>query len=171
VQVTAFLAAAGFGLVLRSATDIAIPISVGDDRKIGRHVLQWCLVVGLAVLMSLALSASAGAWFIPNSDGFGPWLRFVLGCDGAMFFARYAVRIVLRQLRPAAPGTPPIPELVARLPVDPNLPSMAPLEPVAPDPWRLSRSNVPGALCGALMLGLALIGWNTSTVCLLRLPP
>jgi hypothetical protein len=171
LPLTAFFAATACALVLRSAYDAAIPIPIGDERETGRHLLQWCLVVGVTVLLSAALNAIAGVWFVPKPDGFGPWLRFFLGCDGAMLVLRYAVRMVWKQLSFVPTGTPPIPELVARLPVDPALPPMEMLEPVAPDPWRLSRSNVPGVICGALLLGLAAAGWNTGSLCLLRLPP
>jgi hypothetical protein len=171
VPLTAFFAATGCALVLRSAYDVAIPIPVGDERETGRHLLQWCLVVGLTALLALTLNAVAGVWFVPKPDGFAPWLWFILSFDGAMLVLRYTARIVSMQLSAAPGGMPPIPELVARLPVDPTLPTMEPLEPVLPDPWRLSRSNVPGVICGALMLGLAIAGWNTQSLCLLRLPP
>jgi hypothetical protein len=172
VPITAFVAAMAGGLVLRSLYDLIYPIPVGDWRESQRHILQWSLVLGLAVGFGLGLTRYAGGAFIPEPDQFGPWLRAALAIDGALLAVRSVLRMLIRFFRPPAEGSTVIPELDARLPVHQSepLPPMPALEMAEPDRAVWSRSNLPGVVLGAALFAIALVGWQMNSRCLLRLP-
>jgi hypothetical protein len=50
------------------------------------------------------------------------------------------------------------------------LPPMLTLERSEPEPRIISTSNIPAFVVGALLMAIALVGWNTNSLCLLRLP-
>jgi hypothetical protein len=171
VPITSLTAGLACGVCLRSAYDLANPMPVGDERETGRHLLQWCQVIGLTAVIWIALANLAGTWFVPKPDKLGPWLQCALGSYGAALALRSLVRMQVSLWRPPAKTSSIIPELDARLPVDgPDAPPMPKLDTVVPDRSFLLRSNFPGFVAGLLLLAIALDGWNMDSLCLARLP-
>jgi hypothetical protein len=172
VPVTAVFAAVGCAIILRSAYDLANPIRVGDEREAGRHLLQWCLVPGLALLLGLSLNNLAGSRFVPPPDELGPWLLGAVAGDGALLALRSLVRMQIDMWTPAPSHSVIIPELVARISEEDEAAAapMPMLDRREPDRGIVSRSNFPGLVFGAMLLGVAISGWNLRSLCLIRLP-
>ena len=172
VPFTAFFLALGSGILLRSVYDLARPMRVGDVRETSRHILQWCVILGLTVAFGLGLTRYAGTWPLPAADAFGPWLRVSIGVSGGALALRSFLRMLFTYFRPQTPVSSIIPEFDSRLPAyetDP-LPPMIDLEPAVADRPTLWRSNVPGFLIGWMLLAIAIVGWKMDSMCLLRLP-
>ncbi len=174
LPLTGFFAAFGGGLALRWYYDIVNPLKVGDPREPGRTLLQWGMVVGLATGLILLLRALAGGWLVPAPDALGPWLRMIVGIDGAALIQRHALRLLIRVMRPAPTQTSIIPELDARLPIEDSdgapLPPMIAIERPVEDPPRSPRGDLLGLAFGFAMLWVAVHGWKMDSLCLLRLP-
>jgi hypothetical protein len=171
-QATAFAAALCGALVMRSALDVVQPMPVGDTREGGRLMLQWCLVVGLTPLLWFAINGLTDAGFAPASSRLGPWLRRCIGLYGALLAGRALLRAQATLYTREAALTPSIPEVDRRAPVEEvdALPPMLTLERAEPEPRMISGSNIPGFAVGALLLAIALVGWNMNSLCLFRLP-
>jgi len=171
LPITSLTAGLASSVFLRSAYDLANPLPVGDERETGRHLLQWCQVVGLTALIWIALANLAGVWLVPKPDKLGPSLQCALAIYGASLAVRSLVRMQVKLWRPTEQRSSIIPELDSRLPVDgPDAPPMPKLDPIVPGRSFLWRSNFPGFVIGLLLLAIALDGWKMDSLCLARLP-
>jgi hypothetical protein len=171
VPITAFAAAAACGVVLRSVYDLANPIPVGDAREAGRLLGQWCMALGLFILLWLLLQALAGGWFAPDADDFGPVLRGVLVLTGAVLALRAVVRMQVKMWRTPHQTLRSIPEFDSRPQME-EVADWAPakaLEPMEPDRPLVSRGDLPGFIAGVLLVTFALEGWDMHSLCLLHL--
>jgi hypothetical protein len=172
VPVTAFVAALSGGVVLRNVYDVRQPLPLGDPREGGRLLLQWCLTIGLTPLLFFALNFLCSIGWAPAPDKLGSWLRVCLGVYGVVLATRSLLRVqqAIYAREPAL--TPSIPEVDRRAPVEEvdALPPMLTLERSEPEPRIISTSNIPAFVVGALLMAIALVGWNTNSLCLLRLP-
>ena len=172
VAMTAFVAALGAGVVLRFVYDLMRPLPVGDPREGGRSMLQLCLTIGLAPLIWLTLNFCVQRGWAPEAARLSPWLRRSLGFFGAMLVLRALLRMQISMFPRDIAVTPSIAEVDRRQPVEEleALPAMITLERNEPEPHLMSGSNLPGFAVGALILAVALVGWNMDSLCLFRLP-
>jgi hypothetical protein len=172
VPVTAFVAALSGGVLIRSVYDVRQPLPVGDPREGGRLLLQWCLTIGLTPLLYFLLNILCTIAWAPAPGKLGPWLRVCVGVYGVVLATRSLLRVqqAIYAREPAL--TPSIPEVDRRAPVEEAdaLPPMLTLERSEPEPRMISTSNIPAFVVGALLLAISLVGWDTNSLCLFRLP-
>ena len=173
VPLTAGFLAIAAGIILRSVYDWWHPLPPRDMREGGRLILQWASVLGLALLLYGCLQYLAGS-VLPPPDKLGPVLRVAIGCSGAALALRALIRMQIAMFTPAPAhtlGVDPSQMILTEIEVDaPHLALAATHSDVAADTSFLRRSNVPGFLIGVVLLGSAITGWNTASLCLLRLP-
>ena len=172
VPITAVIAALGAGLALRCIYDMARPIPVGDEHEGGRQLLQWSLTMGLATVFVLGLKNSSTAGLAPAADSLGPWLRQAAGFYGGLLLARSLLRFWAGMSRRERALTPAIADIDMRAPHEaedilPPLPAMQRAEPAHVIGW---FGDIRGLLVGAVLLAVALAGWNTHSLCLFKLP-
>lgn len=172
VPVTAFAAALSAALMVRGAYDVYRPLPLGDAREGGRVLLQWCLTIGLTPLLYFLLDFLCRAGWAPAPAKLGSWLRACIGLYGVLLSMRSLLRAQQSMYAREAALTPSIPEVDRRAPVeeDDALPPMMALERSEPEPRKISSSNIPAFIIGALLMAVALVGWDTNSTCLFRLP-
>jgi hypothetical protein len=173
VPLTAGFLAVTTGVILRSGYDWWHPLPPRDMREGGRLILQWGSVLGLGLLLYGSLQYLAGS-LLPPPDKFGPALRAAIGCSGLALGLRALIRMQIAMFTPAEAhtlGVDPSQMTLTEIEMDaPHLALAAAPSDVAADTSFLRCSNVPSFLIGVVLLGSAITGWNTASLCLLRLP-
>ena len=173
VPLTAVVLAIASGLVLRSFYDLLHPLPPRSLHESGRLMLQWAIVFGLAVLLFYALNNLAGQ-ILPAPDKLGPLFRVSVGVCGALLALRAVLRMQFAIFAPPpAPTIGLVPELMVPTEIEADAARLSlsmPHGDVAPTPSFWRHSNLPSFLAGVVLLGAALTGWNTASLCLLKLP-
>jgi hypothetical protein len=175
VPVTALCLALAMGILLRSRYDLEHRIAVGHHQERMRLMLQGAATLGLFVVLLVVMYHLEGAWFCPLADRLGPLTRNCLGLLGFVLAARSLVRLraAYRAPRPLAKivfaDMRPDPES-GRIPEGamPDMPVVVPAE-AAPEGGRLQRGDMWALAGGMVLLGCAVVGWDASSLCLLRL--